>query len=236
MKSTDAQMILRGFADEECIGRFENLNVNEIIKLLYSNVSQERTAGAVIAGKRKMTEAIPDLCYALQIEKKLYSKIAISEALGSIGVKAMPALAALLGKIGSNQHKTLPVKSFAKKNYPLPRDIAARTIIKIGIDALPYLENVLKKGETVQSSEAIDAIGHIAYYKNEKRSLPFLRKCLNAHRSNNLIVWKIVRAFEAFDDGEVIAYLNEILNDSDAQSILKLEAKRSLLQIGKRNA
>src|SRR3989339_1201627 len=171
MKSTKVALAQRGFVDDEFVKSFANKNIKELITLLQSNVPQERTAAAKILGAKKEKSAIKHLCLALEKEKSLYSKISISNALSNIGEAAIPSLIKLLGKIGNNQHKAPPAKPFRKKSYPLPRDIAARTIIRIGETALPYLEECLIVGSEAQISEAIDAIGHIAFYSKNSRAL-----------------------------------------------------------------
>jgi hypothetical protein len=82
----------------------------------------------------------------LENEKKLYTKIALSEAIAEYGVLSLKYLIPLLGKIGKNQHKKVALVDINKKSYLLPRDIAARIIIRIGKPALPFLEEILVSG------------------------------------------------------------------------------------------
>jgi len=122
----------RGFTTEVNNDLFINKSDIELIPLLKSNDPRERTSSATILGQRKSEKAIFALCEQLKNEKALYSKIAISETLGKIGKPTIKRLVKYLGKIGNNQHKTLPGKIFNKWSYSLPRDIIARTICKIG--------------------------------------------------------------------------------------------------------
>ena len=85
--------------------------------------------------------------------------MAISEALSQIGVPAISPLLDLLGEIGKNQETELPQKYFNKKSYPLVRDLAARTLVKIGKPATPYLIEVIENGTDYKAQQAIDAIG-----------------------------------------------------------------------------
>lgn len=233
MKSTPENLAKRGFTEEEFDKQFKNQTTAELFVLLKSTNPKERTAAAKLLGKRTEKSAISPLCDALCIERKLYSKIAITEALGKIGVDAVPNLIELLGKIGNNQHKEIPSEPFKKLNFPLPRDIAARTIIKTGKKALFYLEKIILSGEQFQVSEAIDAIGYIAYYTKDLRSLNSLHECMKKHQKNNLIRWKIIRVYESFPTDDVIEYLESILK-MESNNALYWEAKRSLKQI-KRN-
>ncbi|MBY9007175.1 MAG: hypothetical protein KGD63_10500, partial [Candidatus Lokiarchaeota archaeon] len=139
-------------------------------------------------------------------------------------------LVILLGKIGKNQYKALPKKPFKKNNYPLPRDIIARTLTKIGVDALPFLMEILQNGSKTQISEAIDSIGYISYYSNDSSSLPCLWTCLEKYKDNKVIFWKIIRSFQSFQDDQVVIFLNYIKMNSKYQEI-QWEAERSLKQI-----
>lgn len=233
MKSSKDDLQSRGYIDQVYINQFKKINSTELFDLLNSNDSQERTVAAVLLGKRKTKKAVLPLCRRLEIEKKLYTKIALTEALSNIGIDSISELIILLGKIGKNQHRSLPKKPFNKKNYPLPRDIIARTIIKIGKPALPYLETVLKSDNEEQISEAIDAVGYISYYNNDLQSLHALNYCIKNHKSNDIIKWKIIRAFQSFPTESVIDYLENIVKHTEKKEFL-WEAKRSLDQIKRR--
>jgi len=230
MKSSKSALTQRGFVTEKEIMDCSHLNSNQLIKMLRSKISQERTIASTLLGQKSDKIAIVPLCEALKTEKKLYSKIGISEALGSFGIDAVKKLTPLLGKIGNNQYKKLPAKPFNKTNYPLPRDIVARTITKIGVEALPNLIEILQKGSEGQIAEAIDAIGYISYYSNDNSSLNSLWDCLENNRNNQIIVWKIIRSFQAFPDKKVINILKDIKLSSESQQI-RWEAERSLIQI-----
>ncbi|MCD4651506.1 MAG: HEAT repeat domain-containing protein [Candidatus Cloacimonetes bacterium] len=104
----------KGFTTEVENNLFAGKSDIDLISLLQSNNPKERTSSTTILGQRKSEKAISALCEQLAIEKALYSKIAISEALGEIGKPAISMLIKYLGEIGSNQHKTLPRKIFNK--------------------------------------------------------------------------------------------------------------------------
>lgn len=230
MKSSKSALAQRGFVTEKEITDSSHLNSNQLMKMLQSKSPQDRTIASTLLGQKSDTTAIVPLCEALKTEKKLYSKIAISEALGSFGKDAVKKLTPLLGKIGNNQYRKLPAKPFNKTNYPLPRDIIARTITKVGVEALPFLMEILQKGLEEQISEAIDAIGYISYYSNDNSSLNSLWDCLENYKNNQIIVWKIIWSFQAFPDKKVISFLHDIKLSSESQQI-RWEAERSLIQI-----
>jgi len=217
----------RGFTTELENNLFINKSDIELIPLLESNDPKERTSSATILGQRRSEKAISTLCEQLKNEKALYSKIAISEALGQIGRPAIKRLVKYLGEIGNNQHKTLPNKIFNKWSYPLPRDITARTICKIGDSILVDLNNILVNGNKKQIYEAIDAIGYISFYCENKISFEILEKSLQKYSDDEIIKWKITRALSAFPGKKSETILLDILETSKKPE-LKWEAVRSL--------
>ena len=120
MKSTYQSLVKRGYSNTQIEERCNKLDEASLEKMLGSSTPQERTSAARVLGRRKHTASIQALSIALENEKSLYSKIAISEALGSMGIKAVPYLIGMLGKIGRNQYKQMPNELFKKTNYPLP--------------------------------------------------------------------------------------------------------------------
>ncbi len=194
-----------------------------------SKVSIERTIAARLLENYKDEETITFLIESLIIEKKLYTKIAITESISLSGEKASPPLIKYLGRIGSNQHKVLPDKPFNKNNYPLPRDIIARTICKIGVPALNQLKKCLHNGEYGQIIEAIDAIGFISYYNNNDECFSDIMELFIKYKNDDLMIWKLLRALQAFPNAKSIELLREYSNSKVKQ--LQWESKRSLKQI-----
>jgi hypothetical protein len=219
----------RGQASREFDSKYVVFSDEELIAKLDSFLAQERTSVARILGHRRCVPAIGPLCDRLKKETALYARISISEALGEIGETAIPHLAGLLGRVGKNQYKVLPTKGFYKRNYPLPRDIAARTIVKIGVPALSSLEGVVAGGERECVLEAIDAIGSISFYEKVARSTSVLMDVYQASGDDLLLLWKVLRAFQAFSSDEVRAVLEMVIGES-AHPVLRWEAVRSLGQ------
>jgi hypothetical protein len=217
----------RGFTTEVENNLLISKSDIELILLLESNNPKVRTSSATILGQRKSKKAIFALCEQLKNEKALYSKIAVSEALGKIGKPAIKELVKYLGEIGNNQHKTLPKKIFNKWSYPLPRDIIARTICKIGNCVLVDLNYVLVNGNKKQIYEAIDAIGYISFYSENKISFEVLEKSIKKYGDDEIIKWKITRALSAFPCRKSELVLLDILKTSK-EAELKWEAVRSL--------
>ena len=229
IKSAKTALDSRGIDDGMLIEQYHKLNFPLLADKLKSLFPAERTAAARVLANYKTGECALILSQALISESKLYSKIAISESLGELGIISLKFLLPLLGKIGANQHKTIPDDKFRKKSFPLPRDIISRTITKIGDEALDPLEEFILKEDDSSVSEALDAYGFIIFYGNTKRDSSFLIK-LFEKKQNLLIKWKIIRALESFDDTETINFLKAVLGDPGFK-VLHNEAERSLNQI-----
>lgn len=217
----------RGFTTESENRLFAHRLDDELILLLKSDNPKERTSAAVILGKRKSEKAITALCEQLKNERALYSKIAIAEALGKTGKPAIYELIKCLGEIGTNQHKNLPDQLFNKWSYPLPRDIVARTICKMGDGVLEELYKVLAHEDKRQISEAIDVIGFISFYSKNKVSLEVLITALEEYGNDEIIKWKIIRALSAFPGVRSEKILLDILT-TEKRPELRWEAVRSL--------
>jgi len=143
IKSAKTALDSRGIDDSKLIEEYHKLDFSILSEKLKSPLPSERTAAARVLSNHKTEDCVLILTHALIKETKLYSKIAISESLGSLGIISLNYLLPLLGKIGTNQHKTITEKKFRKKSFPLPRDIASRTITKIGEEALLPLEKFI---------------------------------------------------------------------------------------------
>jgi len=233
MKSTVDQLYKRGHIQEPRPGQYSDYDTGMIGKMLLSEDPRKRSLGAAIIAQKPDPAYCKMLCMALVKEKKLYSKIAMSKALIAIGHDSVKHLLPLLGKIGTNQHKAIPVERFRKNSYPLPRDIVSRIIGKIGPKALPELEEVLRTGRKDEISEAIDAIGYIAFYNNDYRSLPALLNMLETHDGDELIHWKSIRALQAYTDDAAEEYLNRVMRENSGCALV-IEAARSIGQIERR--
>lgn len=202
-----------------------------MIELLNSCLAAERTIAVKLLSKYRNDSILDILINSLINEKKLYTKIALSEEIAAYGRNASKKLVQYLGVIGNNQHKKLPDKPFNKKNYPLPRDIIARTICKIGVPALVDLNNCLIKGSYEQCLEAADAVGFISFYNNDNTSFNNLIVLLEKYENDNVMVWKIIRSFQAFNNDLSIEILNSYKESNIKQH--KWEAERSLKQLSK---
>lgn len=232
MKSSKDQLRKRGFSEAEDLLPYSDSDISDLLIMLSGKEPVERTIAAKILANRTDPNIIPALTVALDKESKLYSKIAIADSLTAHGSESIPHLLPLLGTIGRNQYTKIPQKLFQKTNYPLPRDIVARILIRIGECVLVPLEEVCRTGKLTAISEAIDAIGFIAFYSQNYSSLPSLWGLLQQYPDHPLIFWKVIRAFESYPDPEVIAFLKKCIVENELPEI-RAEARRSLNQIKK---
>jgi hypothetical protein len=231
MRSNLEQLGNRGFVTDNKLSGYKSASNDKLIKLLTTQIATERTIAAKIIGQRKIPDSLPLLCDSLKAEKKLYTKIAICEAIEKFRISALKYLIPLIGKIGNNQHRKIDLIDIKKKSYPLPRDIVIRIIIRIGSEALPVLEDLSQNGTYEQKVEVVDGIGHIVINYNDHRSENVL---LNEYAKSNdeLLKWKLIRTFQSFNSKEIRKILKEERNSDNM--IFREEAKRSLLRIKER--
>jgi len=228
MKSNIEELENRGYIADGIEQKYPNASFEQRTELLKSNLPCERTLGARLLGTYPDIKAIDYLTNALIKEKKLYSKIEICNSLVSFGKDAVIPLIHLLGKIGTNQHRVLPERSFKKNSYPLPRDIAARILIRIGVTALPDLVAGLSNNDLSMLSELIDTIGFICFYEPQPNLLEPLKNCFYRNEQHDLIKWKIFRAMSAFSESRLFLKGQQEQEDNTR---LKSEIERSLSSI-----
>ncbi|MFT5859663.1 MAG: hypothetical protein ACI865_001767 [Flavobacteriaceae bacterium] len=223
------QLQARGFISDEV--KFDGVSFDETVDLLKSSVASERTMGARILSNHRTEKAVDHLINALRIERKLYSKIEMCNSLVELNELSINPLIMCLGYMGSNQHKIVPEREFLKDSYPLPRDIVGRTLVRIGGRAIPELLLKLETDNLIVLSEVIDAIGHINFYAKAENIYGALKRCYNRNKSEDLIKWKIIRAFSGINESE--DFLKELLGEMENDR-LKREIERSLRLIEKR--
>lgn len=115
--------------------------------------------------------------------------------------------------LGNNQHKVLPTNGFNKNSYPLPSDIFSRTLAHMNEKILPVLLDVLQTNNTLAIREVIDAIGFICFYQkihSNSQIIDALILCLKDNYNDDITRWKLVRAFESFNEINMIKTLISI--------------------------
>ncbi len=224
----EQKRVARGAVNNPPDAAYLTMPVDALLAGLQSSSAVERTHTATALGGNPPSKQVVDaLCAALLVEKALYTRLAICNSLVKQAPESIPALVGLLGRVGNNQHQTLPKKGFYKRNHPLPRDLAARTLIRIGEHALPLLQHALQDGDARQVREAVDAIGHIAFYTGNQNAEASLISLYFASTDDVVLQWKIIRAFESFSSASVLAILKDVIQNHPLAA-LRWEAVRSL--------
>lgn len=238
MKSSNSQLRSRGKITSEDLQQYSNHTQIELLEMLKSKEAYKRTiAVKILSEKYDLTDDLIHLfLQTLKQEKKLYTKIELCDALSKGDVQSAKIMVEYLGQIGNNQHTELPTNGFNKKSYPLPRDIIARTLAHMKEEIIPVLIDVLKTNNILTIREVIDAIGFICFYNKilfNTQIIDALLLCLRNNYNDHIIRWKLVRAFESFNDINVIKTLMKI-EQNDSQLVIRNEAKRSLEIINNR--
>jgi hypothetical protein len=221
----------RGEITQVDIASFSSISLDELFLHLNSSVPVARSCAATVLGKHKIPEVVTGLCRRLKVEKKLYCRIAVCEALVNIGSLSVQPLLALLGKIGKNRETQIPQKGFKKRSYPLPLDLAARTLCRMGPDILPEMFEFLRQSEIpVELQQAIDVIGHIVYTgRLDFDSGELIQTAVKFSRFP-MVQFKITRCLSGFRDYGARQFLYTQLRSDNVG--LQLEAARSLILSG----
>lgn len=227
LKSTRKALKGRGMVTKEETEALASLSMPKLLEKLHDADAALRTSAAICL-HLYADEAAEELLLQLSKEKCLYTRLAICESLAQGTIETAGKMTVYLGRIGTNQHKILPDKVSAKKSFPLPRDIIARSLGKMDSAVFPALTEILESGSTEQVGEALDAVGYMVFYnpalateENCKRITSLQQR----YAANPLILWKILLCLSAFPCKESVAVLTEF---AKAESILGLEAQRSL--------
>lgn len=221
----------RGEVTQAEIAPFFSMSIDELLCQICSPKPNARTCASTVLGNYKVPKVVAGLCQRLKIEKKLYCKIAISDSLVKIGSLSIQPLLELLGKIGQNQETEVPQKGINKISYPLPRDIAARALCRMGRDILHEVFEFLEKGrQPFELEQAIDVIGHILFTDKLIIDSKILIRISDKYSNFPMIQFKIIRCFSGFTDNEAKQYLYNRLKSSDLG--FQFEAARSLVLSG----
>lgn len=234
MRSTLSELKNRGYlSDSDYVELIRNMEKNTCEYLLNTD-PVIRSASIRKMKLNKEYEHIKILCDMLKTESKLYTKLELCDCLASFKSKSIPYLLPLLGAIGKNQHRDVGNYDLNKKSYPLPRDIVARIIIRIGPEVLDSIHNLRDYENNVnQLSELIDVIGHITFTSKDYRLETELIS-LYKRNEKEIIKWKLIRAFQSFQSNDIIKLLEEVINSDDDNKVMIKEAERSLLRIKER--
>ena len=163
MKSTRSQLKNRGMASPEEIAACASLPWEQLVEELRSPDPCRRTAAARCMDPKSKAAAVL-LLEQLAQEKCLYTRLAICETLEKGTEETAEKMLPWLGRIGNNQYKALPAKASAKKSFPLPRDLIARSLARMDTAFFPLLLPLFNTGSEQQISEAMDVAGLKPFY------------------------------------------------------------------------
>jgi len=230
MKSSNEDLKKRGYIENITINY--DLNEEEINELLESSDAYNRSiAVRILSNNNKnninMTKKILE---KLSKEKALYTKIEMCNYLEKGNLETVKLMIDYLGLIGKNQYKEIPFSPSKKISYPLPRDIIARTLGRMGKNNLNILFEVLEKKDINKIREVIDSIGFMIFYNNELDTLDNfnnIKNIIEKYQFDKITLWKSITCLSAFKRQESINLLLKIKETEKNDTIL-LEIDRSL--------
>lgn len=231
MKSSAEDLYRRGYVEEGTLFPYENIEYDDLLKLLKAKEPFVRTTAIRYIGQIGLVdkELAIVLLKILQKEKALYTRIEICTVLQKGTIEAVREMISYVGKIGNNQYQEMPDKVSKKISFPLPRDSMARTLGRMPIDKIDLLFSVLEKGERNQITEVLDAIGLMTYNHPAVATTENFRKiqhCIMKHKKDSLLVWKGMLCLSAFPLEE---------NDQYLQSCLLLYKEKPIMEQIKRS-
>ncbi|MGG5318677.1 hypothetical protein [Enterococcus sp. AZ072] len=225
MKSSKKQLQTRGWLEEDDLINFRKCSFEMLMVLLDSEQSLERSAAArliplTVDSSAKLLEVVSK-------ERKLYCRLEMMRKLETGTVETAKQMLPYLGKIGSNQHQQPLNTPSAKKSFPLPRDLIARSLGNMSTSILPTLFEQLNQLDMPALSELIDAIGLLIFYHPNEASDNYFNELQTLWEESiyePLLQWKLVICFSSFPQSEML--LKEIIQTN---ADLASEAQRSLI-------
>ena len=191
-------LVSRGMVDADD-RILQTMDIDQGRALLLDKDGVNRTRAALFFSRNPMllTEEIGSLLLKqLMEEKKLYTRLAITEALEHSTETSIPYLMCeYLGMIGNNQLKSLPERPSKKTSYPLPRDIIARSLGRMKEKAVPAMLDTLFKGSDQQVREVIDALGFNFFYNRSLLTEAIFQQIYHQLRTtfdDDLMSWKFI--------------------------------------------
>jgi hypothetical protein len=233
LKSTKEDLQKRGYMTTKDIELLTDSSKEQLFELLHSKEAATRSAAASNLVATDQSSAC-ELLTQLSEEKCLYTKIAICESLEKGDSSTAKQMTEYLGKIGNNQHKTLPNKVSEKKSFPLPRDIVARSLGKMDTSVFQTLFTILQGNDMDKIQEVLDAVGYMAFNNKNlatSENVAPILSLIKKHKDNSLVVWKALLCLSVFPLDESKKVLLQYSNRTD---LIGLEAQRSLALIEKK--
>lgn len=236
MKSSQQQLASRGYLPKE-MPLDSSIKKKELLTQLNDPKPVQRSAAARSLGMYHITEerTAEQLLERLCIEKKLYTRIEICEALAKGDSKTIYAMIPYLNTLGNDQYRSITdVKTSKKKCYPLPRGIIARTFGRMGVFAADILLENLKQQE--YAGEMLEGLGYLISNNPELQTVEnyeVAKKYYTKYKTDVLFVWKFVIFSSAFPYECIKAMMAEIGREFSEEAVHR-ELERTIV-ISKRH-
>lgn len=233
MNSDIETLRTRGYIEGDDIREYEEKSKEELIALLDDKTPCVRSSAVkAISFSYDINEIeiTKILLEKLVKEKKLYTRIEISAALERGGEITAKEMVQYVGKIGKNQHKSLPDRPSKKISFPLARDFITRSLARMNVKIMPVLIEVLENQDEEKIAEIFDAIGYMAFYNIKAAKWEYTEKVLEAiemYKENEVIYWKGILCLSGFPWQKAVDFLKNVIK-TENQTLLVEEAKRSL--------
>ncbi len=238
MKSTAEALRKRGLPARADLDRLHDMPFDALLGMINAPTPAERTAAVrLLAARGPLNEQLVQAMLGrLCRENCLYTKLELCKALEQGDIAVARLMVPYLGRVGQNRHQTVPGRVSQKVSFPLPRDIIARTLGRMSPAVLPALLEVLHTAGPQAVSEALDAVGWMAFYHPQLATAENTARLLTAAhavKANGLLLWKAVLCLSAFPRAEALAFL-EGIRATHPNTVIQDEAARSIRLIRKR--
>lgn len=233
MKTNVEILRKRGFLTNTEAEPYFLYSKEELLELLNDKQAVNRTAGLYVLKTIVNINELDEIVLKMLVkEKALYTKIEICDILADGNELTIKKMIPYIGRIGGNQHRTIPKRCSKKKSYPLPRDIIVRTMAKMDPQYFDViLENINHKDELVVA-EIIDAVGWQIFYHQElatEKNYQIILDTIKRYQNNEFMLWKLIICLSAFNQAEIL--LKQWQSDN---LVIKQEIERSIDLINKR--
>lgn len=231
MKSSQEQLSSRGYLPKEMILN-DSIEIEVLFNQLNNSDPVQRSMAARVLGKYYILqkETAKKLLERLCIEKKLYTRIEICDALAKGDSGTVSAMIPYITYLGNNQYRSIEeAKTSKKKSYPLPRGLITRTIGRMEASVASTLLKNLSQEE--YAPEILEGVGYLIFNHPKLQTVENYeeaRDYYEQYKNNLLFVWKFVIFSSVFP----YSYVEETLSDialEFPQEAIQRELERTLV-------
>lgn len=229
MKSSSQQLSSRGYLPKEA--PFDHsLERTALYTQLNDPDPVERSLAARFLGDSFILQegTAEKLLERLCIEKKLYTRMELCDALAKGNGEVAAAMIPYLNRLGNKQYRSIAeANTSKKKSYPLPRGLIARTFGGMKPTVADRLLRELEQQE--YAAELIEGLGYLVFNNPELQTAEIFDRASDfyvQYKNNLLFVWKFVIFSSAFPYSCVKEMLTEIEREFPEEAIQR-EIKRT---------